>query len=1353
MYQNYILQIEHDSDHPSDSDYITEHEDEYEAAQNNRDEQDQDYDDVESGSEGDIDLEEFFTLEGSYNYIVQNIIDQGFLSNMESLPDDYDKPFELLLTTDDAPDGVRGDVVVDHRQFAYLTKQQFCQDHANACAAASISYANSVKLLENIRVHAGNSLNLPFTTNRKTGKVTCRLNDYLLPDSRDLEIHVCINGCVAFILEFRSLSYCPVCRAKRFHPCQYGNCRQNSDCDAFAPNISVAHRNNRNPQHIMYWRSIILKMLQLYKKSVEEDPTIFAHDENRHKTPGHATDLFDGEVPREQIEQMREQHRAQSVLFAVNHPGVVLHQCSLIFSVFNDGDQLFQRKSDSMWPMIGSIWNCDPSYRTKLGLGLFLIALHNLKVGSGAVQSMMDNIFAEELRALKNGLEFSFTHNGELHYVYLQARCVYYHLDTRAYEKMCHVQAAGAMATCPDCSVGISGASRKIVNTRCYIGHSSFLPRTHMLRYLGQKKNCENLFAMPQFDANNSDEEGDVDNNSDNESAVQRRNSHDQNNVSMVVVDVPLTVVDSAMYYGFRGRDYNAAIGKFLSTAAKSIYVENMNVAGKKIPYSSVWDDARTKHKKYKRGALPVGLTWINKKFPFSYFASALSYAVSNNVICPETEVTHEIYCERGLTAKREREKYESKCRMNNRKINSKKTFEHEGVKGISMWAKLRAPMWQWLGYDLMHCGSVSVEYHLNTISGERGCDLSSRQLSLCEGRFLFLKDAKIRPPWVSSTYMRRLADSIHKCIIIPTQYKADYEFDFPSHHLSYMGSHDKLVFMTVFATYYMSFLDITTPYKMYYRRYSEDLTNILNPCQNIANLPYLKECVIETTVVREGLFPDSEMPFIFHELVHIVRLLTKFGVVGGLMCFFGERCMHILGMGVPEGGLKYIKTTKERFVAKENCYASIHQEYKKNASKFTDNNGKYSHKVLKMSGKCEKVYLSDEVKTSLFDSLFEFLNTQIIDEINTKSAFMRIHSTYLTMYGKNSNSGEGYVDMCEWIDELFSYYGSCEGEFTILNIQGLGYLINDVYDGAEEEEYLSTPSKLNDLSVDGILLISDFGGIIKDMATFGNRNKYGVPIAGYSTCIVKGVEFRGRGAKYAESFFSEDNQSGTNNPMDRGFGISNTTNPLNNLNKTWQEKTQSDSWCSVSDFYMDGLVMRSALYLGQCNYYFRIVFPSDSLVHGLPFANMVLHKKLNRNSSSVASSHGTRSIPTNYDSSRDCWFLPSETNYFHAHKQFVPLVYVDATSYGLSALNITDQITNVSSVKPMKFPRPPDNVEAWKLIIHDGPSTSVSRINFLALHPERLITIEYSGIEEDRDSVKVFEQEQPQFYRRDCKK
>jgi hypothetical protein len=46
---------------------------------------------------------------------------------------------------------------------------------------------------------------------------------------------------------------------------------------------------------------------------------------------------------------------------------------------FYDGVTNFKRKSDSMYPLLVSVSNCNPSDRAKLGCGLFLAALHNVK--------------------------------------------------------------------------------------------------------------------------------------------------------------------------------------------------------------------------------------------------------------------------------------------------------------------------------------------------------------------------------------------------------------------------------------------------------------------------------------------------------------------------------------------------------------------------------------------------------------------------------------------------------------------------------------------------------------------------------------------------------------------------------------------------------------------------------------------------------------------------------------------------------------------------------------------------------------------------------------------------------------
>jgi len=119
---------------------------------------------------------------------------------------------------------------------------------------------------------------------------------------------------------------------------------------------------------------------------------MFEYDNTRCKRPGYMTDLMDGEAIKEHMNWMHEKFQAkhQELVTAGETRKIIEH--SLVLSFFYDGDQLFERSNDSMWPLVCMVLNCDPSYRTKDGLGLFNIGMHNMKVGSGAEQMMMNDL-------------------------------------------------------------------------------------------------------------------------------------------------------------------------------------------------------------------------------------------------------------------------------------------------------------------------------------------------------------------------------------------------------------------------------------------------------------------------------------------------------------------------------------------------------------------------------------------------------------------------------------------------------------------------------------------------------------------------------------------------------------------------------------------------------------------------------------------------------------------------------------------------------------------------------------------------------------------------------------------------
>jgi hypothetical protein len=55
---------------------------------------------------------------------------------------------------------------------------------------------------------------------------------------------------------------------------------------------------------------------------------------------------------------------------------------------------------------------------------------------------------------------------------------------------------------------------------------------------------------------------------------------------------------------------------------------------------------------------------------------------------------------------------------------------------------------------------------------------------------------------------------------------------------------------------------------------------------------------VCETGWCQEGLFPESECVYIFHEIVDIIHQIDKYGHIRSLMCFFGERAMDFHAEG-----------------------------------------------------------------------------------------------------------------------------------------------------------------------------------------------------------------------------------------------------------------------------------------------------------------------------------------------------------------------------------------------------------------------------------------------------------------------
>ncbi len=341
------------------------------------------------------------------------------------------------------------------------------------------------------------------------------LSEYLCDDLRDIPSDVCRHECMVFrgmqvdpisgeLIDASQLIRCMVCFNPRFSKCAHLTCRtKNKSYDECNPFILKTHVNSagivinrghslaqRVPMKRVYYRSITGKLIQMYSLSLMRGfRGILSYDQTRIKRKGKIIDLLDGKQVKRQMQLMDEKYQRVKQTWNSKFVDMELHQCSLILTMCYDGVTNFKRKSDSMWPLLCSIGNCNPSHRAKVGAGMFLVLLHNASVGSGVESYMMKDMLTEELKKLEEGIFFTIPEQegfSERH-VFLQARLVYAHLDTKALEKVACIKLSNSLVGCTLCNLQ-RGVYRHCVHKCVYIGTRLPLHRLHKLRRCGQRE-------------------------------------------------------------------------------------------------------------------------------------------------------------------------------------------------------------------------------------------------------------------------------------------------------------------------------------------------------------------------------------------------------------------------------------------------------------------------------------------------------------------------------------------------------------------------------------------------------------------------------------------------------------------------------------------------------------------------------------------------------------------------------------------------------------------------------------------------------------------------------------------------
>jgi hypothetical protein len=298
---------------------------------------------------------------------------------------------------------LKGGLATPHRRES--TQKEFIDDFLSVCATGNINKTTRDNLIFCMYRNT-TCLDLPVTVN-VNGKLKSNLDQFKENIIKTTKIDCCVSGCEAFIGKYAEYMNCPVetCKKPRFSPCGVNDCEKKMDtstghryvCKPFTREKDKSHLKYRTAYKSMYYRSLIEKIFSLYKLSKTEqeegsdfDPKkLFQYEHKRFQKTGYMTDILDGDEAINQTQSMRRIFEDVKLKYEREHPGVLLDECSLLFSLFYDGNELFDRSAASLWPLMISILNLDPSFRSKLGLGLFLSVLHDIKPECGCNKSSL----------------------------------------------------------------------------------------------------------------------------------------------------------------------------------------------------------------------------------------------------------------------------------------------------------------------------------------------------------------------------------------------------------------------------------------------------------------------------------------------------------------------------------------------------------------------------------------------------------------------------------------------------------------------------------------------------------------------------------------------------------------------------------------------------------------------------------------------------------------------------------------------------------------------------------------------------------------------------------------------------
>lgn len=798
-------------------------------------------------------------------------------------------------------------------------------------------------------------------------------------------------------------------------------------------------------------------------------------------------------------------------------------EVSLLLGNFYDGTQPYRHSQQNFWPCLFSILNLPPSYRTRLGVGTFMISLFTGTMDSASEVFLFRDLLVQELLRLEQGITLEVDN---VRY-YVQARCLVYTFDTPAFGKVMKIKTSGSLSGCPICRHG------KGVNFPCYtnvkyIGTRCLLPLDHFLRKFGQSGQCCPPGYYEYSSANCDDKDQWMLDVFRPVNDTNGRKIHVCMSIGTINKVTPCCAIN------------NPSAGIRLKEFLKKIY-EKQNSVAKNDEINHSWFHCLI-------GNVSVGDPSLERHRKDLYNHLSFHHADFREPEAYQLKLHTDLL---------EWNRLRMECNLK----------EYNGVKGLPEMMRLNTFSSHLCAhFDPWHTFENLMSYLLEIFSGRRdygGCAEYLKQAQ-CHHELWNAEpsnqkkqkkanSASTRPPFVLSSDTMNVVEACLNAVIYPVGMSKEFQIKSIFSKSGFLRGAGKIRLLTTFLRLIVSVTELPLSYRLLAMLIQDDVAMLMAPEVPVdhAGFEDMKNKLFELCSLWEGLFPISENNLVIHQLIHLPGMLETLGPLKGIWAASGERNVGFIKNTTNKGGVGVEITVQNNYGAYEKsmiveAYSDEPQVEARSTTQrlnndindatcvsFNDGQMHYDDHQSFLEAPCMSPSLSEFEQRHIIDALLQAVRFDVVNgEDVPKSSFYRLCEVYAN-HIKERYRGS--------IEDIYSWLKYCH-EYNERGTDNLGIF----------QELCSNGSIFTERSIQQNEL-----QVATEILKFSLRS--------FENAIVQGSRIRGRGAHCREKKLGEE--------LKRRYGEQRVSsrikrypsNPENSLNN-WSEKNHVSSWMMAYD-------------------------------------------------------------------------------------------------------------------------------------------------------------------------------------------